>query len=123
MDEAHLLAKETLEEIRFHLNYKMDSHQPMVLIQVGQNELRDKLKLQRYAAIRQRIDLKCEIPQMDWLKPLNTSYPISHIQVGQRRFSPTKPSMKFIVIQQAQPEPSTKFAHIVSCTPLNGLKN
>lgn len=65
MDEAHLLAKETLEEIRFLLNYKMDSFQPMALILVGQNELWDKLKLQRYAAVRQRIDIKCEIPQMD----------------------------------------------------------
>tara|TARA_Y100001933_G_C18895973_1_gene520411 strand:+ start:181 stop:981 length:801 start_codon:yes stop_codon:yes gene_type:complete len=65
VDEAHLLAKEALEEIRFLLNYKMDSFQPMALILVGQNELWDKLKLQRYAAIRQRIDIKCEIPQMD----------------------------------------------------------
>ncbi len=65
VDEAHLLAKETLEEIRFLLNYKMDSMNPMSLILVGQNELWDKLKLQRYAAIRQRIDLKCEIPQYD----------------------------------------------------------
>jgi type II secretory pathway predicted ATPase ExeA len=65
VDEAHLLAKETLEEIRFLLNTKMDSLQPMSLILVGQNELWDKLKLQRYAAIRQRIDIKCEIPQYD----------------------------------------------------------
>ena len=48
VDEAHLLDKETLEEIRFLLNTKMDSHQPMSLILVGQNELWDKLKLQRY---------------------------------------------------------------------------
>ena len=65
VDEAHLLAKETLEEIRFLLNYRMDSMNPMGLILSGQNELWDKLKLQRYAAIRQRIDLKCEIPQYD----------------------------------------------------------
>lgn len=65
VDEAHLLAKETLEEIRFLLNTKMDSHQPMSLILVGQNELWDKLKLQTYAAIRQRIDLKCELIQYD----------------------------------------------------------
>ncbi len=65
IDEAHLLGKETLEEIRFLLNTKMDSLQPMSLILVGQNELWDKLKLQAYAAIRQRIDLKCEIPQYD----------------------------------------------------------
>ena len=65
VDEAHLLAKETLEEIRFLLNYKMDSSNPMALILVGQNELWDKLKLQQYAAIRQRIDLRCSLPQYD----------------------------------------------------------
>lgn len=43
----------------------MDSLNPMALILVGQNELWDKLKLQRYAAIRQRIDIKCELPQFD----------------------------------------------------------
>lgn len=77
VDEAHLLAKETLEEIRFLLNYKMDSQQPMALILVGQNELWDKLKLQRYAAIRQRIDLKCEIPQMDLAQTVE--YIASHL--------------------------------------------
>ncbi len=65
VDEAHLLAKETLEEIRFLLNTKMDSHQPMSLILVGQNELWDKLKMQSHAAIRQRIDIKCELAQYD----------------------------------------------------------
>lgn len=65
VDEAHLLDKETLEEIRFLLNYQMDSISPMALILVGQNELWDKLKLQRYSAIRQRIDIKCELPQLD----------------------------------------------------------
>ena len=43
----------------------MDSVSPMALILVGQNELWDKLKLICYAAIRQRIDLKCELPQFD----------------------------------------------------------
>ena len=65
VDEAHLLSKETFEEIRFLLNSKMDSENPMSLILVGQNELWDKLKLQSYAAVRQRIDIKCEIPQYD----------------------------------------------------------
>lgn len=65
VDEAHLLAKETLEEIRFLLNTKMDSHQPMSLILVGQSELWDKLKLKHYAAIKQRIDIKCDISQFD----------------------------------------------------------
>ena len=52
-----LLEKETLEEFRFLLNYRFDSMSPLALILVGQTELWDeKLRLQRYAAIRQRID-------------------------------------------------------------------
>ena len=77
VDEAHLLAKDTLEEIRFLLNYKMDSMNPMSLILVGQNELWDKLKLQNYAAIRQRIDLKCELPQYD--RAQTGEYILSHL--------------------------------------------
>lgn len=65
IDEAHLLDKEMMEEIRFLLNYQMDSLNPMALILVGQNELLDKLKLPRYAAIRQRIDFKCSLLPFD----------------------------------------------------------
>ena len=66
LDEAHLLGKETLEEFRFLLNYRFDSASPMSLILVGQTELWDnKLKLQRYAAIRQRIDMYCTLPHLD----------------------------------------------------------
>ena len=62
LDEAHLLEKETLEEFRFLLNYKFDSVSPMAVVLVGQTELWDnKLKLQRYAAIRQRIDMYCTL--------------------------------------------------------------
>jgi len=52
VDEAHLLDKEMLEEVRFLLNFKMDAQSPMSLILVGQSELWDKLQLQAYAAIR-----------------------------------------------------------------------
>lgn len=65
VDEAHLLKHETLEEIRFLLNCKMDSKNPMALILVGQSELWDKLVKPVYAAIRQRIDLKCVLPPLD----------------------------------------------------------
>lgn len=66
LDEAHLLEKETLEEFRFLLNYRFDSMSPLALILVGQTELWDeKLRLQRYAAIRQRIDVNCVIPHLD----------------------------------------------------------
>ena len=66
LDEAHLLEKETLEEFRFLLNYRFDSMSPMALILVGQSELWDeKLRLQRYAAIRQRIDMNCVLSHLD----------------------------------------------------------
>ena len=66
LDEAHLLEKETLEEFRFLLNYRFDSESPMALILVGQTELWDqKLRLQRYAAIRQRIDVNIVLHHLD----------------------------------------------------------
>jgi type II secretory pathway predicted ATPase ExeA len=68
VDEAHLLSKEMLEEIRFLLNFKMDSQSPMALILSGQTELWDKLKLQSYAAIRQRIDIQCVVGRLDRAK-------------------------------------------------------
>jgi len=68
VDEAHLLSKEMLEEIRFLLNFKMDSQSPMALILSGQSELWDKLKLQSYAAIRQRIDIQCVVARLDRAK-------------------------------------------------------
>jgi len=65
VDEAHLLDKEMLEEVRFLLNFKMDAESPMALILVGQSELWDRLQLQSYAAIRQRIDIQYKLSHMD----------------------------------------------------------
>jgi len=65
VDEAHLLDREMLEEVRFLLNFKMDAESPMALLLVGQNELWDKLQLQAYTAIRQRIDLQSKLYYMD----------------------------------------------------------
>ena len=65
LDEAHLLEKETIEEFRFLLNYKFDSMSPMALVLAGQTELWEKLRLQRYAAVRQRIDINCVLPHLD----------------------------------------------------------
>jgi type II secretory pathway predicted ATPase ExeA len=64
-DESHLFKREMLEEIRFTLNFQYDSVSPMALILVGQLELLDTLKKQPYQAIRQRVDIKCEIPNYD----------------------------------------------------------
>jgi len=64
-DEAHLLSKEMLEEIRFLLNFRMDSYNPMSLILVGQSELKDILKKQIYEAISQRIDIRYHFTPYD----------------------------------------------------------
>jgi type II secretory pathway predicted ATPase ExeA len=65
IDEAHLFDREMLEEIRFLLNFRMDSQSPMALILAGEPKLREELKLQSYAAIRQRIDVQVGIGHMD----------------------------------------------------------
>ncbi|QQE77833.1 ExeA family protein [Alicyclobacillus sp. SO9] len=65
IDESHLLDREMLEELRFLLNFRMDSQSPMSLILVGQNELWERLNLQSYTAIRQRIDLQCKLEYYD----------------------------------------------------------
>jgi general secretion pathway protein A len=65
VDEAHLLDREMLEEVRFLLNFKMDAQSPMALILVGQSELWDRLRLQSYAAIRQRIDIQFRLGHFD----------------------------------------------------------
>ncbi len=52
VDEAHLLDKEMLEEVRFLLNFKMDAQSPMALSLVKQNEFWDKSQLQAYSAVR-----------------------------------------------------------------------
>ena len=66
LDEAHLLSRETLEEFRFLLNSEFDSVSPMALVLVGQTELWDqKLRMQGYAAITQRIDMNIVLNHMD----------------------------------------------------------
>ena len=65
LDEAHLLEKETLEEFRFLLNSEFDSASPLSLVLVGQTELWEKLRMQRYTAITQRIDINIVLKPMD----------------------------------------------------------
>ncbi|MCJ7843148.1 AAA family ATPase, partial [Lederbergia sp. NSJ-179] len=63
MDES--IWKFSLSEITDKLNFKMDAEGPMALVLVGQSELWDRLRLQSFAAIRQRIDLQCKLPHYD----------------------------------------------------------
>lgn len=66
VDESHLLSKEMFEEIRFLLNYHMDSENPLALILSGQTELWEKLKLQAFRAVEHRIDVKCFMSLFDF---------------------------------------------------------
>ena len=60
------LGKDMLEELRFLLNYKFDSSSPMPLVLVGQTQLSEqKLRLQAYTAIRQRIDMNIVLGRLD----------------------------------------------------------
>ena len=65
VDEAHLLGKEMLEELRFMLNVNMDSQSPMSLILAGQPELKTTLKRQSSLAISQRVNIQCETRYLD----------------------------------------------------------
>ena len=70
--------------------FRFDSMSPMALVLVGQSELWDeKLRLKRYAAVRQRIDINCVLPHLD--RPETEKYVKSHLAyagvTGQELFS------------------------------------
>jgi type II secretory pathway predicted ATPase ExeA len=65
VDEAHLLSEKMLEEIRFLVNFNMDSMSPLSLILVGQNELSEKLSLNSMRAIYQRITIRYHLQGLD----------------------------------------------------------
>lgn len=65
VDEAHLLDRETMEEFRFFLNVNFDSETPTALILSGQSELMDKLGMNSFEAIRQRIDIFVRLHGLD----------------------------------------------------------
>jgi general secretion pathway protein A len=58
LDEAHLLAPEMLQEIRFILNFHFDSVSPISFVLVGQPELRGKLKMRAFEALIQRVQVR-----------------------------------------------------------------
>jgi len=81
IDEAHLLEREMLEEIRFLLNSQMDSRNPLALILVGQTEIRDKLRRPVYTAIAQRLDLHCHLAHFD--EAGTRSYLLHHLHYAE----------------------------------------
>jgi len=77
VDEAHLLSREMLEEIRFLLNIRMDSYSSLSLILTGQTELRETLKLKVNEAIWQRVDMRFHLPPLS--KEETTTYIAKHL--------------------------------------------
>ncbi len=68
VDEAHLLDKEMLEELRFLLNFNADSESPLALVLSGQPELNDKLRRQTFLAIEQRVNMRCYTHNLDLME-------------------------------------------------------
>ena len=65
LDEAHALAPDQLEELRFLTNAEMDSHSPFACLLIGQPTLRRRLRLGAFAALDQRIALRYHLAGMD----------------------------------------------------------
>ena len=80
VDEAHLLSDAMLEEIRFLINYDMDSMSPLSLILVGQTELKHRLKLKTLEAISQRIMINYSIEGLN--RSGTEDYILTHLKVA-----------------------------------------
>ncbi|MDC3418753.1 ExeA family protein [Aquibacillus salsiterrae] len=61
LDEAHHFSESMLQELRFVLNFKEDSMSPLSLIIVGQQSLRNQLKIKHLEAIEQRIQMRYQM--------------------------------------------------------------
>jgi type II secretory pathway predicted ATPase ExeA len=61
LDEAHHFSESMLQELRFILNFKEDSMSPLTLIIVGQQSLRNLLKIKHLEAIDQRIQMRYQV--------------------------------------------------------------
>jgi type II secretory pathway predicted ATPase ExeA len=81
-DEAHLLGSEQLEELRLLTNADMDSTSPFACLLIGQPTLRRRIKLGTYAALDQRIGLRCAMTGM--ANPETKAYVSHHLKLAGR---------------------------------------
>jgi type II secretory pathway predicted ATPase ExeA len=65
VDEAHLLAPDLLDQLRFLLNDDMDSASPLTLVLLGQPDLAHKLRFSPYEALHQRIAVRFHLKPFD----------------------------------------------------------
>jgi type II secretory pathway predicted ATPase ExeA len=64
LDEAQLLQVGPLQELRLMTNFKMDSHDPFVLILAGQSELKRIIDYAIMEPLAQRLRLRYHMPQL-----------------------------------------------------------
>lgn len=75
VDEAHLLDRSTLEDLRMLSNSKMDSLSMVSIILLGQIWLRDRLKYREYEALNQRLRLRYSL---EGLSEVETGQYVQH---------------------------------------------
>ena len=85
---AHLLSVEQLEELRMLTNSEMDSRATFACLLLGQPTLRRRLRQGVFAALDQRIALRCTIDGMDRKETGDTSPITSSSPAAQTRCSP-----------------------------------
>ena len=117
IDEAHLLGREMLEEVRFLLNFDVDSRAPLALILAGQPELRTTLKLETVAAIAQRVFLRAHLPPSPRRKVPSISSTTSRRPAPPGRSSPNRRSASSTPAPAASRASSTTSAARASCMP------
>ena len=81
-DEAHLLSLEQFEELRMLTNSEMDSRATFACLLLGQPTLRRKLRQGVFAALDQRIALRCTIDGMD--RKETGEYIVHHVKLAGR---------------------------------------
>lgn len=79
IDEAQLISKPTLDEIRLITNYQLNHLNLLSVVLVGQTELRGRLKRPEYASLRQRIGIQYH------LQPLSQEETVAYINHRVRR--------------------------------------
>jgi len=75
IDESHLLGSDQLEQLRMLTNSRMDSHASFACLLLGQPTLRRRLRQGAFAALDQRIALRC---QLDGMNTTETGEYIAH---------------------------------------------
>lgn len=80
IDEAHELAVHMLSELRFVLNYQVDSFSPLTVILIGQPQLAETLRLQVLECIRQRISVHYQLPCLS--EEEASAYILHHLNVA-----------------------------------------